>query len=67
VIVAKKQFEPKIYFIEMGSQEYLFRYACPPYFLSAILFIRRLCGGLEGLPAVRLASLNPNSCITLGG
>ena len=32
-----------------------------PSFLSAVLFIRRPSGGLEGLLAVCLAGLSPNS------
>jgi hypothetical protein len=59
VIVVKKQFELQIQFTEMGSQKYLcIRYACPPSFLSAVLFIRRPSGGLEGLSAVFLEGLS---------
>jgi hypothetical protein len=54
VIVVKKQFELQIQFTEMGSQKYLFHYACPPSFLSAVLLADwRAC------PPLHLPPLEP--------
>jgi len=41
-----KDLTPEIHFTEMGSQKYLFTYACPPSFLSAGFLVRRFYGGL---------------------